>query len=82
MCAPINHILIFLTRNSDQNKKEKVNNNDIDARSIVVAIFSGFKKNGDITPAVNQAAATVFKNSDSALSWLTVKRCIFEYYTL
>ena len=30
--------------------------------------FWGFMNNGEITPAENQAAATVLKNSDKALS--------------
>lgn len=30
-------------------------------------------KNGVITPAENQVAATVFKNSESPLSWVELK---------
>lgn len=40
----------------------------IPAKSNVFSKVSGLMNNGEITPAENQAAATVFKNSDKALS--------------
>lgn len=72
-CIPFYHIFIFLTKDSDQYKKENANIKEITPNRIVNDRFSGLRKNGDMTPAVNQAAAMVFKNSDNALYWLGVK---------
>lgn len=66
-CVPFYHIFILLTKDSDQYKKEKAKTKDTTPKRIVNDRFSGLRKNGEITPAVNQAAAMVFKNSDNAL---------------
>lgn len=43
------------------------------ASIILLMTASCFIKKGEITPAVNQAAAMVLRNSDKDLSWLGVK---------
>lgn len=62
--CPIYHIFNFLTNNNDKPRNEEVNTRDVKAKLIVVDKSSGLIKIGEITPAVNHAAATVFKNSD------------------
>lgn len=48
-----------------------------------VSVFvqpSALIKKGEITPAENQAAAIVFKNSDKPLSWAGFKFSIQNYH--
>lgn len=40
----------------------------------------GLVNNGDITPAVNQAAAIIFRNSDKTFSWLGFKSLIITHF--
>ena len=54
-------------------RKNRVMAIAIPARINAFKKLSGLINNGEITPAENQAAATVFRNSDKALSWLGFK---------
>jgi hypothetical protein len=56
-----------LSNNSDNDKKDKAIEISIPERNNIFAMLSVLAKRGEITPAENQAAATVFKKSDKPL---------------
>ena len=67
-CIPFNHNLIFLTKTNAAIRKNKLINIAATASIIALKMLSCLIKNGLMTPAVNQAAAMVLRNSDKDLS--------------
>jgi hypothetical protein len=62
-----------LTKYSEKNNVIHVMNRPRTTKDIKFIRETGFVKKGDIIPAVNHAAATMFANSDNALSWAGLK---------
>ncbi len=60
---PFYHNFTFLTKYKEANKNDIENIIAILPKVIIVVTLSTLTKNGEITPAVNQAAEMVFKNS-------------------
>lgn len=64
------HIFFNIDNESPRKRKDiKISSND---NTIILLKLSDIN-NGEIAPAENQAAETVFKNLDRPLSWFPVK---------
>ena len=64
--------LTFLTNIKEKTKNAMLVSTAPIAKTVTLIISSFSMKNGVMTPPVNQAAATIFINSDRDLYWMEV----------
>lgn len=74
---PFNFHFMFSSKDSDQRNVAQVINRPTGAKASNSRRDFGLVKKGEITPAVNQAAATVLAKSERALSWVGLRLPIF-----